>query len=132
MVGIVIVSHSHLLACGLKQLAMELSRDSVPIMTAGGLDETTTGTNAEKIHQAIQNVYTPDGVIILFDLGSALFSTQMAIEMFPAEQQKRIKLSEAPIVEGTLIASVEASLGRTLEEVSAAAENSRQMTKIFP
>ncbi len=132
MVGIVIVSHSHLLTCGVKQLAMELSRDSVSIATAGGLDETTTGTNAEAIHHAIQNAYTEDGVVVLFDLGSALMSTQMAIEMFPEEQQKRIKLIDAPIVEGALIAAVEASLGRSLEEVSAAAENTRHMKKITP
>jgi phosphocarrier protein FPr len=131
MVSIVIVSHNHLLAEGLKQLALEMTRDGVKIATAGGVDEATMGTNAERIYQAIQEVYTTDGVLILFDLGGALFSTQMAIEMLPAERRKGIKLSRAPIVEGTLVAVVEASLGHNLEEVNAAAEAAQHVEKIL-
>ena len=131
MVSIVIVSHSHLLAQGLKQLAIEMSRENVKIATAGGLDEITIGTNAERIYQAIQEVYTSDGVLILFDLGGALFSTQMAIEMLPLERQKKVKLSGAPIVEGTLVATVEASLGHDLEKVNSAAEAAQHAEKIL-
>lgn len=129
--GIVIVSHNHLLAEGLKQLAQEMSREAVKIATAGGLDEATMGTNAERIYQAIQEVYTAEGVLILFDLAGALFSTQMAIEMLPVEQQQKVKLSRAPIVEGTLVAVVEASLGHTLEEVNEAAEAAQHAEKIL-
>ena len=129
MVGIVIVSHSFLLAQGLRQLAAELSRDVVKIAIAGGLDENTIGTCAEKIHDAIREVYAADGVLILFDLGSALLSAQMAMEMLPEEQRGNVKLSGAPMVEGTIVAVVEASLGHTLEEVHAAAGASRQMNK---
>ena len=130
MIGIVIVSHSHMLAEGLKQLAAELSRDTVRIATAGGLDETTTGTSADRIARAIQEADSADGVVVLFDLGSALLSAQMAVEMFSAEQQSGIRLIDAPLVEGTLIASVEASLGRSLDEVRHAAECTRNTKKI--
>ena len=130
MVGIVIVSHSHFLAEGLKQLAAELSQDSVRIATAGGLDDSTTGTNVEKIRQAIDSIYTEEGIIIFFDLGSSLISTQMAIEMFPEEQQKKIQISDAPLVEGALIAAVEASIGRSLNEVCIAADCTRQAKKM--
>jgi dihydroxyacetone kinase phosphotransfer subunit len=131
VVSIVIVSHNHLLAEGLKQMAMEMSRDTVKIATAGGVDEVRMGTNAERIYEAIQEVYNPDGVLILFDLGGALFSTQVALEMLAPEQQGKVKLSGAPIVEGTLVAVVEASLGHDLERVNAAAEAAQHAEKIL-
>lgn len=130
MIGIVIVSHSHSLATGIKDLALECARNDLRIATAGGLDEGALGTSAEKIYQAILDVYSEDGVLVLFDLGSALFSAQVAIEMLPRDQQEKIKLSGAPIVEGAVVAAVEASLGHTLEQVSAAVDATRHMRKV--
>lgn len=131
MIGIVLVAHSHLLVVGLQEMAVQMSRNMVKIAAAGGVDDETIGTNAERIHQAIQAVYSPDGVLILFDLGSALLSTQMAVEMLPEEQQQQVKLSSAPLVEGAIVAAVEASLGHTLEEVNSAAEAAKDMEKII-
>ncbi len=130
MIGIVLVSHSHLLAKGLQEMARQMSQNTVKIEAAGGVDEETIGTNAERIQQAIQAVYDPDGVLVLFDLGSALMNTQMAIELLPEAQQAHIKLCGAPLVEGAIVAAVEASIGRSLEEVSSAAEAAKDMEKI--
>lgn len=131
MIGIVLVSHSHLLATGLQQMSEQMSRNMVKIIAAGGVDDETIGTNAERIYEAIQEVYSPDGVLILFDLGSALLSTQMAVEMLPEDQQPNVLLSGAPMVEGAIVAAVEASLGHSLEEVNAAAEAAKDMAKIL-
>lgn len=131
MIGIVIVSHSHLLARGIQEMASEMSKNMIKIEAAGGVDDNTIGTNAERIHRAIEAVYSPDGVLILFDLGSALFSTQMAIEMLPPEKQPGIKVSSAHLVEGAIVAAVEASLGHSLEEVNDAAEAVKDMQKIL-
>jgi dihydroxyacetone kinase phosphotransfer subunit len=130
MVGIVLISHSHLQAKGLQEMAIQASRNLVKITAAGGVDVETLGTNAERIYEAIQEAYSPDGVLILFDLGSALMSTQMAIEMLPQEQQAHVKLSGAPMVEGAIAAAVEASLGHSLEEVNMAAEATKDMEKV--
>ncbi|MBE7549695.1 MAG: PTS-dependent dihydroxyacetone kinase phosphotransferase subunit DhaM [Anaerolineales bacterium] len=131
MIGIVIVSHSHLLAKGLQDMAIQMSKNMVKIEAAGGVDDANIGTNAERIHRAIEAAYSPDGVLILFDLGSALFSTQMAIEMLPAEHHAKVKVSAAHLVEGAIVAAVEASLGHSLEEVNAAAEAVKDMQKIL-
>ena len=131
MIGIVLVSHSHLQATGLQEMAVQISHGFVEIAAAGGIDDQTIGTNAERIYQAIQEVFSPDGVLILFDLGSALLSTQLAIEMLSAKQRSKIKLSDAPMVEGAIAAVIEASLGHNLEEVNAAAEAARDMQKIL-
>ena len=121
MVGIVIVAHSAKLAEGVKELAEQMSQGRVPIAAAGGLDEDTIGTNMERILEAINDVYQPDGVLVLMDLGSAVLSTQMAVEMLSPEQQAKVLMSEAPIVEGAIAAAVEASIGSPLEKVDAAA-----------
>jgi phosphocarrier protein FPr len=129
MIGIVLVSHSHLQATGLQEMASQMSRGLVKIAAAGGIDEQTIGTNAERIHRAIQEVYSPDGVLILFDWGSAVLSAELAVEMLPVEQQLKVKLSNAPMVEGAIAAAVEASLDRSLEEVNLAAEAARDLQK---
>jgi len=131
MIGIVLVSHSYLQAKGLQEMTIQVSRNLVKIAAAGGIDDETLGTNAERIYQAIQEVYSAEGVLILFDLGSALFSTQMAIEMLSPDQQAHIKLSDAPLVEGAIAAAIEASLGHDLETVNAAAEAAKEMQKYF-
>jgi PTS hybrid protein len=130
MVGIVLVSHSALLAKGLQQIAREMSHNQITIVTAGGIDDDTMGTNAERIKQAIQAAYSADGVLILFDLGSALLSTEVAIEGLDAEMRHNIIICNAPMVEGTVVAAIEASLGRSLTRVNAAAEAARDMPKL--
>ncbi len=130
MIGIVLVSHSHLQATGLQEMVTQMSRGLVKIVAAGGLDDQTLGTNAERIYQAITAAYSPEGVLILFDWGSALLSTQLAIEMLPIEQQAHVRLSRAPMVEGAIVAAVEASLGHGLEQVQLAAEATRETQKI--
>ncbi len=129
MVGIVIVAHSDMLARGLKEIAQEMVDGHVKIVAAGGLDDLTMGTNAERIFKAIKQAWSPDGVLILFDLGSALISTEVAIEMLSPDERPYVVISNAPMVEGTIVAAVEASLGRRLERVKIAAEATRNMPK---
>ncbi|GFP25343.1 phosphotransferase system, enzyme I, PtsI [Candidatus Hakubella thermalkaliphila] len=121
MIGIVIVAHSQKLAEGVKELAEQMSQGRVPIVAAGGLDDTTIGTNMERILSAINAVYQPDGVLVLMDLGSAVMSAEMAIETLSPEQQAKVLLSPAPLVEGAIAAAVEAAIGNSLAEVNAAA-----------
>ncbi len=121
-VGLVLVSHSAQLAAGVAELAAQMAQGKVPIATAGGAGEGILGTSMETILAAIQSVDGPDGVLVLLDLGSAILSTEMALEMLDTEQSKRVLLSSAPLVEGAIVAATEASLGRSLQEVKQAAE----------
>ncbi|MFW5748216.1 MAG: dihydroxyacetone kinase phosphoryl donor subunit DhaM [Chloroflexota bacterium] len=130
MIAIVLVSHSHYVARGTKDLADQMSQGRVKIFSAGGLDETNIGTNVERIHKALTDAMNPDGVLVLLDLGSAVLSAQMAVDMLPEADQQRVLLSEAPLVEGAIIAAVEASLGHDLEKVNAAAEATSTMRKL--
>ena len=81
MVGLVIVSHSAALADGVAELAREMGGEEVAIETAGGLEDGAIGTDAERVRAAVERVRSPDGVLVLMDLGSALMSAEMAVEM---------------------------------------------------
>lgn len=130
MIGIVIISHSPLIAEGVKTLADEMTQGKVKILAAGGLDDSTIGTNAERIYQALLDASGPEGVLVLADLGSAVISAQAAIEMLPVEEQQYVLLSNAPLVEGAIIAAAQASIGNDLETVNAAAEAAGTMNKL--
>ncbi|HEY9849619.1 MAG TPA: phosphoenolpyruvate--protein phosphotransferase [Leptolyngbyaceae cyanobacterium] len=119
MVGIVIVSHSANLAIGVQELASQMVQGDVKIALAAGIDdpENPLGTDAMKVHQAIASVYSDDGVVVLMDLGSAVMSAEMALEFLPEEQRDKVKLCEAPIVEGTIAAVVQAANGANIDRV---------------
>ncbi len=55
---------------------------------------------------------------MLMDLGSAVLSAECALDLLGAAQRERVLLSEAPLVEGAVIAAVAASVGGTLAEVA--------------
>jgi phosphotransferase system HPr (HPr) family protein len=64
---------------------------------------------------AITEVASPDGVLVLMDLGSAVLSAELALE-FAGDVGGEVRLSSAPVVEGLLAAVVRASGGATLDE----------------
>lgn len=123
MVGLVLVSHSMQLAQGLRDLIAQMSQGQVPVAIAAGVDDPQNplGTDAMRVLEAIQALYSEDGVLVLTDLGSALLSAETAIEFLPPEQQPHICLSQAPLVEGALAAAVQAAAGQNLEAVEAEA-----------
>ncbi len=129
-VGLVIVSHSAQLAAGVVELAGQMSQGKTPIAAAGGAVDDVLGTSVDKILAAIQSVDNPDGVLVLLDLGSALLSTEMALEMLSDDQRKRIRLTYAPLVEGAFSAAFEASLGHPLAQVQQAAEKTAQVEQL--
>ena len=88
-VGLVIVSHSAQLAEGVAELAGQMSQGKTPIAAAGGTVNDVIGTSVDRIVAAIQSVEGPDGVLVLLDLGSAILSTEMAIEMLDDDRRGR-------------------------------------------
>lgn len=119
MVGIVIISHSKNIADGVKELAGQMALQ-VPIASAGGTSDGRIGTDMGKILNAIEEVYSEDGVVVIFDLGSAFMNAEMAIECLEESMKEKIKIADCPIVEGTVTAAVESSIGKGLEEIETA------------
>ncbi|HEX4207063.1 MAG TPA: phosphoenolpyruvate--protein phosphotransferase [Ktedonobacteraceae bacterium] len=134
-VGLVIVSHSAQLAKGVAELAGQMVQGKVTLADAGGTEGDLLGTSVDKIYSALQSVMNPDGVLVLLDLGSAVLSTETALEMLDPAEQSRVQISSAPLVEGTFAAALEASLGSNLTCVREAAEQTtskKELQKLKP
>jgi phosphoenolpyruvate-protein phosphotransferase/dihydroxyacetone kinase phosphotransfer subunit len=127
MVGIVVVSHSEALAEGVVALAREMGSPELTLEAAGGTGEAgVLGTSAERVHAAIERAMSDDGVLVLMDLGSALMSAEFAVELL-GDASSKVRLSEAPLVEGAVAAAAAASGGASLEEVAAEARGALAM-----
>lgn len=129
MIGVVLVSHSQKLVEGLQEMVGQLGGGKVPVAIAGGGLHGEIGTSVEKIRDAIRTVAGLEGVLVLVDLGSAVLSTETAIELLDPPPPGEVRLSSAPLVEGAVIAVIHAGLGQKLEEVLAAVEEARFMPK---
>jgi phosphoenolpyruvate---glycerone phosphotransferase subunit DhaM len=131
LVSLVLVSHSKSLAEGLRDMVVQVAGDSVHVAAAGGTADGRLGTNAEAIADALRAILADsgDGILVLLDLGSAWLSVEMALEELSDTERARIHVSEAPLVEGAVLAAVQASVGGTLPEVAAAAAGAASMSK---
>ncbi|HWS52253.1 MAG TPA: HPr family phosphocarrier protein, partial [Microbacterium sp.] len=126
MIGIVAVSHS----ARLGEAALELALQMVPgggarvLVAAGaGTDadgRAVLGTDAVAVASAIDALSTDcDGVLVLMDLGSAVLSAELALELRASDVP--VRLVPAPFVEGLLAAVVSAAAGATLAMVASEA-----------
>jgi phosphoenolpyruvate---glycerone phosphotransferase subunit DhaM len=129
VVGIVIVTHSVKTAEGIVETASQMASPGQRIIAAGGAVDGSVGTDALKIGEAIRAADDGSGVVVLVDLGSAIFSTETALELLEEELRPRVRIADAPVVEGAIAAVVQASLGAELEEVAATAEEARDLRK---
>lgn len=121
-VGIVIVSHSTLVAEGTAQMVKQMVGDEVPVAWCGGDPDGGLGTSVEAISKAIDEVWTESGVAVLVDLGGAETNSEMAIEFMGTPKSDMVVICNAPIVEGAIMAATEASGGASLGEVVATAQ----------
>ena len=125
MTGLVVVSHSRALADAAVELAGEMLHGSdLRIAVAAGLDPTTFGTDATAIVAAIEAADDGQGVVVLMDLGSAVLSAELALDMLAEDVRERTLLCPAPLVEGLVVAAVAAAGGAAPEDVAAEAVGS--------
>ncbi|MEU4667262.1 dihydroxyacetone kinase phosphoryl donor subunit DhaM [Amycolatopsis sp. NPDC023774] len=118
-VGIVLVSHSAKLAEGLADLAAQMAPD-VRIVAAGGLpDDGGIGTDYDEVVAATQRADSGDGVVLLYDLGSAQMTAELAVESLSGGLAALV--ADGPLVEGAIAAAVAAQGGADRKTVAAAA-----------
>lgn len=125
VVGLVLVSHSAAAARGTVEIAQQMAPD-VTLLAAGGTDS-GLGTSVDRVLEAVQTALARDGltgVVVLNDLGSALLTTDAVLEMLDAFDEgasARVRVPNAPFLEGAVAAAVEAQQGGGLAAVEAAA-----------
>jgi dihydroxyacetone kinase phosphotransfer subunit len=109
-------------AKGAADMVRQMVGEEVRVAFCGGNGEGGLGTDVAAILAAIGSVYTPKGVAVLVDLGGAETNSEMAIEMLPEGQGGNVRICNAPIVEGAVMAATEAAGGAPLAVVCATAE----------
>jgi PTS hybrid protein len=120
-VALVLVSHSHGLAEGVRELAGQMA-PGVLMIAAGGDGSGGLGTSFDLVEQAITEA-AGDGrsVVVLTDLGSAVLTAESVVEFLDEDVAARVRVPDAPLVEAAVAASVEAAGGGDLDAVLAAA-----------
>jgi multiphosphoryl transfer protein len=122
VISLVVVSHSRPLARAAVDLACQMVEEgTVPhLEIAAGLDEQTLGTDAVAVAEAVGRAHAAsagEGVLVLLDLGSAVLSAEMALEMLDPDVAADVRICAAPLVEGLVVALVAAAAGADLASV---------------
>lgn len=120
LVGLVIVSHSARLAEGVAELAGQMAPD-VPLVPAGGAPDGGLGTDFDAVSAALDRADRGAGVLVLYDLGSAKMTAELALESVTGPE--RAIMADAPLVEGAVAAAVAAQGGAPLQAVADAARS---------
>jgi PTS hybrid protein len=128
MVGLVLVSHSPQIAEGTAELVRQMAGE-VELVAVGGDADGGFGTDPERIKAAIENL-SSDEALVFMDLGSAVLSAETVLEMLSSEDRERVRLVDAPFVEGAFAAGVIASAGSDAEECVEAAMEARTESKL--
>ncbi|MDO8121024.1 dihydroxyacetone kinase phosphoryl donor subunit DhaM [Isoptericola sp. b490] len=120
-VALVLVSHSAQVADGTAQIAGQMAPD-VLLLPAGGIDG-DIGTSVDLVMESVERGLAEcddatGGVVVLTDLGSAVLTTDLVLEMVEPD---RVRVPQAPFVEGAVSAAVAAQQGGDLTAVEAAA-----------
>ncbi|MBP2622876.1 dihydroxyacetone kinase phosphoryl donor subunit DhaM [Streptococcus oricebi] len=110
-VGILIVSHSSLLAQGLFELIREVA-PKAPIQAVGGLNQGEIGTSFERIQEAFEQIEGQQ-VLAFYDLGSA----RMNLEMLADFSDRPLQTMNVPLVEGSYTAAALVEAGASLEQI---------------
>jgi len=117
MVGIVVVSHSAGLAHAAVGLALQMVQGPAPrVEIAAGTSDDRFGTDAVRVAEAIAAADDGDGVVVIMDLGSAVLSAELALELLPEPHQTR--LVPAAFAEGIFAAIIAAASGAELDVVA--------------
>lgn len=133
MVNLVIVSHSAQLGNGVGELARQmLMGGSCKLAIAAGIDDVDNpiGTDPIKVMEAIESVADTDHVLVMMDIGSALLSAETALDLLDPAIAAKVRLCAAPLVEGTLAATVSAASGAGIDKVINDAMNALEAKRV--
>ena len=123
MVSLVLVAHSQRLLDALVELVGETVAGAPECHVAGGTDDGRMGTSLRRVLNACRAALAgpSDEALILYDAGSAWLTIGFALDELGEGERKRLHISHAPLVEGTLAAAARGAVGGELAEMAEAA-----------
>ena len=101
----------------------------VQVRAIGGDSEAGLGTDPDGIQAAMEGIGS-DEVLVFMDIGSAVLSAETVLDMLEPEIKERVRLVDAPFVEGAFAAAVLASTGADGDECVEAAMEARSEPKL--
>ncbi len=114
MIGFVVVSHHPKIAEGVAELLRTIADGEVAVRAAGGDEAGRFGATPARILEAIEDLLGNPGVgevLVFMDLGSSILGCRLLLEHAAPGLKERVRLVDAPLVEGAFAAAVAASLG---------------------
>ena len=121
--GLVLVSHSGTLVEGLRDMVAQVAGDDVPVATPVG-PRTGAWARARRASRRPSGPTLDAGPTASSSCSTSAARAQPRAgleELDPRPTAARVRVSEAPLVEGAILAAVQASVGASLDEVAAAA-----------
>ncbi|WP_198004923.1 dihydroxyacetone kinase phosphoryl donor subunit DhaM [Rubrobacter xylanophilus] len=126
--GLVLVSHSEKVARGTAEMVVQMAGE-VEAIPVGGDPEGGLGTNPDRIREALESARS-DELLVFMDVGSAVLAVESVVEGLAEELRSRVRLVDAPFVEGAFAAGVLASTGAGAGECVEAALEARTEPKL--
>ena len=117
LIGLILVSHSEKITEGIKDLVVEMTKDAVPIISAGGTSDGRLGTSADKVMDAINELSNCNNILIFTDIGSSIMSSEIALDLVDEELKNKCILVDAPMVEGAFVAGVQSMVSDDVDLV---------------
>lgn len=123
LVGLLFVSHSLDLAKATEALVRQMTGERLPIGIAAGCgpERQDLGTDPLAILEAAEALAACEAIVVLMDIGSAVLSAEMAVDLAEEPLKSKLHLVAAPFVEGALAAGVAAQAGLPVASVLAEA-----------
>jgi phosphoenolpyruvate---glycerone phosphotransferase subunit DhaM len=131
MVSLVLVAHSQRLLDALVELVGETVAGAPACHVAGGTDDGRMGTSLRRVLAACRAALTgpSDDALLLYDAGSAWLTIGFALDELGDQERRRLRVSHAPLVEGTLAAAARGAGGGGLQEMAEAADEALDRDK---
>ncbi len=130
MFAIVLVSHSEKITEGIKEMIEEMTGPGVTIHSAGGTDDGRLGTSAVKIMECIESSRDCKRILLFADLGSAILSTESALDLVDDELKEKCVFVDGPMVEGAFVAAVQSMVSDNLDDILREVEKVKTSSKI--
>ena len=128
-IALVIVSHSASIAGGVVELVSQVAQQGVALIAIGGTVGGGLGTDPGVLRAALRKCARNGGGVVLMDIGSSVLSVRAAFAELGPDERDRLRVVDAPLVEGAVAAAAVAATGASLDDVAHAAENARHVTK---
>ncbi len=114
MIGILILSHSNLIAKGLLETCKQMAENAY-IESVGGIEDRLgidVGLALETLNKLLK---VSEAVIIYSDIGSTVLASKSIKDM--SIKPDKVYIADAPLVEGAIAASVATTLTNNIQEI---------------